>query len=317
MEEAKKGAPTGQGPVSAEGNVFGKDSDILEISDESVIIYRSWFECLKEQGIKRFAQAMIALLSFAFYNVSVKSFHLPRQLESILETFTPVIETNRKKRKGGSKGADYGKKGGRPSRNADLKTPQGLSDRTPMVTDEESPKGPSYNVTDTVKVNVNETVSVNVTGKGISPPHTNFEFFIPVFFFRNCRHPEKQARKFVEHYIPTNWKLSGGELMATDQQRTALAQRWDIRDDSCDRFEPEDLAMWKELYDKAPNNIRTLMLSSSIKFHRNQEQASISGPLMISGWIEANLEIAKPIVGKWMRGRKYSYIVKEGQRVGG
>ena len=288
-----------------------KEKDIQEISDESVIIYRSWFECLKEQGPKRFAQAMIALLSFAFYNASVKSFNLPRPLEAILETFIPVIETNRKKRKGGNKGADFGKKGGRPSRNTDFKTPEGLSDESPMVVDDKTPKVSPYNVNGNEKVNVNDTVSVNVTDGGASSPHTNFEFYIPIFFFRNVRHPEKQARKFVEHYSVSNWKLTGGEFMSTDEQRIALAQRWDIRDDSCDRFKSDDLVMWKELYDKAPYNIRTLMLSSSVEFHRNQDQALIGGPPMISDWIEGNAEITRPIVRKWMQDRKYAYVPKE------
>lgn len=293
--------PVEQGPAAV------KHNDIFEISDESVIIYRSWFECLKEQGMKRFAQAMIALLSYAFYNISVKSFHLPRQLEAILETFTPVIETNRKKRRGGSKGTEFGKKGGRPPQNADLKTPKGLSDRTPMGMDEESPKASPYNVNG----NVYETVPVNVTDGGASSPHTNFEFYIPIFFFKNARYPEIQAKKFVEHYAPSNWRLTGGEFMATDEQRIALAQRWNIRDDSCDRFKPDDLAMWKELYDKAPDNIRTLMLSSSVEFCRNAEQAIIGGPKMISNWIETNLDITRPIVRKWMQGRKYAYVPKE------
>lgn len=285
-----------------------KDKDILEISDESVIIYRSWFECLKEQGPKRFAQAMTALLSFAFYNADVKSFNLPRQLEAILETFTPVIETNRKKRKGGSKGADFGKKGGRPPQNADIKTPEGLSDESPMAADDKSPKPSPYNVNGNVKGNVNETVSVNVTDGGASSPHTNFEFYIPVFFFRNARCPERQAKKFVEHYAPSNWKLTGGEYMATDQQRIALAQRWDIRDDSCDRFKPDDLAMWKELYKIAPLKIQTLMISPSVQLQRRDDNAIIFGPREISEWIEANLPTTEPIVRKWFQERKLSYV---------
>ena len=78
-----------------------------------------------------------------------------------------------------------------------------------------------------------------------------------------------------------------------------------------DRFKPDDLAMWKELYDRAPDNIRTLMLSSSVKFLRNQDQAIIGGPPMISDWIEANIEITRPIVRKWMQDRKYVYVPKE------
>ena len=224
-----------------------------------------------------------------------------------METFIPQVEANKKKRKGGKKGAAFGKQGGRPAHIADSRTPEGLVNETPMATDEESPKASAYNVYGNEKANVNDNVSVNETDEDTSSPHTNFEFYIPVFFFRNARHPEKQAKKFVEHYAPTNWKLPGGEFMATDGQRIALAQRWDIRDDSCDRFKPEDLAMWKELYVKAPDNIKTLMISSSINFPSNQDFAIITGPQMISDWIEVNKEITRPIVRKWMHGRKYAY----------
>ena len=309
--DGKNVAPTGQGPASANEIGKHKDNDIMEISDESVIIYRSWFECLKEQGTKRFAQAMIALLSFAFYDTSVRSFNLSRQLEAILETFTPVIETNRKRRKGGSKGADFGKKGGRPSHNVVSKSPKGLSDRTPMVPDEESPMASPYTVTDNVTVNVNETVSVNVTDEDMSSPHTDCDFFIPIFFFRNARSPKHQAKKFVEHYAPSDWKLPGGEYMATDKQRIALAQRWEIRDDTTDRFKSEDLAMWRELYEIAPDDIKPLMVVSSIQFQRTEKDAIVAGPKAVFNWIEKDLENTKPIVLKWKGNRTYRYVPKD------
>lgn len=288
------------------GNEFGE----YTVIDETVIIYRSWFECLREQGPKRFAMAMIALLCFAFYGFSLKSFHLPRPLEAILNTFTPIIEANRKKRKGGSKGADYGKKGGRPSHTADSKTPQGLSDKTPMVTDEESPKTSPYNVNGNVKVNENDTVSVTVPDKCIAP-HKNFEFYLPIFFFRNVRHPERQAKKFVEHYAPTDWRLQGGEQMSTDQQRIALARRWEIRDDTCDRFKDEDLEMWEKLFALAPAHIQSMMIAPAIKFQRTKEEAIIYGPKLIYDWIEDNLSVAKPIMKKWLENRKYVFVSTE------
>lgn len=288
--------PKGQGPVSTNG------------TDESVILYRSWFECLKEQGLRRFALAMIALLSFAFYNVPLESFHLPKQIEVILNTFTPIIETNRKKRNGGNKGANFGKTGGRPSQIDGSGTPMGLSNKPPKGCSEVTPMGPPNNVN--VNENGNDTVSVNETQTHQST-HTNFEFFVPVFFFRNVRHPEHQAKKFVAHYAPTDWRLPGGEYMATDAQRFALAQRWEIRDDTTDRFRSDDLEMWHELYNVAPSDIRPFMVASSIQLRRTETEATIVGPKAVYEWIENNLEQTKPIILPWKGPRSYKYISPE------
>ena len=306
----KNVAPTGKDPASANEIGNGKDTQNGGICDESVIIYRSWFECLKEQGIKKFAMAMIALLSFAFYGVDVKSHRLPRQLEAIIETFTPVIITNRKKRKGGDKGKEFGKDGGRPLQNGDSKTPKGLSNQTPKGDCNETPLDPPYNVNVTGIGNVKETVSVNGT-TGQPSPHTDFKFFIPVFFFRNVRRPEHQAKKFVEHYAPTGWKLSGGEYMATDEQRIALAQRWEIRDDTTDRFKPEVLAMWRELYLIAPEGVKPQMLVPTIQFQRANDKAIIACPKTVAEWIEKNRATTEPIVIKWIENRKLNYAITE------
>ena len=65
--------------------------------DEAVIIYRSWFICLFALGPIKFGKAMIALLSYAFFGADIHTFGLSPQVESILYTFTPVIESNRRK----------------------------------------------------------------------------------------------------------------------------------------------------------------------------------------------------------------------------
>ena len=308
MIKEKKSALDGPGLDGANGV-----NNAPNITDETVIIYRSWFDCLMAQGPKRFALAMIALLLYAFYGKSVKSCNLPRPLESIVETFIPVIESNRKKRAGGKKGAEFGKTGGRPPKNSVEKSPKGLQHDTPLDTESDTPLDLHNNVTENEEENKYVAVSVDDTEPIGTPsePHTNHDFFQPVFFFRNARYPEKQARKFVDHYTAVGWKLGGGEFLATDSQRLAMARSWEIRDDSCNRFHSEDLAMWKELYDKAPDDIKPLMLGDTINLRRTEDKAMVFGPARLNEWIEANLNITKPIVRQWMEDRKYLFIEKE------
>ena len=70
------------------------DKKATDKAEESVIIYRSWFICLWLLGPVRFAKAMFALLSYAFFSKPISSFGLPKQVETILDTFTPIIDKN-------------------------------------------------------------------------------------------------------------------------------------------------------------------------------------------------------------------------------
>lgn len=257
-------------------------------SNDSVIIYMSWVICLWEFGLESFAKAMYALFNYACYNKAISSFKLPRKIEAIVNTFTPIIDSNRKKRQNGKKGASYGKLGGRP------KNPSGVIAQTP-------------NGMNTLNANDKETVSVTETGgsdgsseNSSDQPHTDSFFFLFVFFFRNLRNPRRQAEKFVTHYTATGWRLSGGDYVATDEARIALAKKWEVKDDTTGRFKDEDLAMWKSIYDIAPNEIKKQMLCDEIEIQKIEEKAYIKCPDEVQEWMEDNKSLTLEILRKWV-----------------
>ncbi|MBR0531526.1 MAG: hypothetical protein IJJ96_02870 [Bacteroidales bacterium] len=267
------------------------NNEPLEESNESVIMYMRWVICLWEFGLENFGKAMYALFNYACYNKAISSFKLPRIIEATLNTFTPIIDANRRKRENAKKGAPYGKLGGRP------KNPSGVSLETPNV-----------NETDTK--NENETVLVNEsvaemenhleTGHTTNKAHTDSLFFLFVFFFRNLLSPKKQAEKFVTHYTATGWRLGGGDYVATDEQRIALAMKWEVKDDKIGRFKEEDLAMWHSLYDIAPPGVKIKMLDSGTKFLKSEQGASITCHPDVTKWIEASKTATWPIIRRWM-----------------
>lgn len=298
MVNEKEEAPSRQGPESAKISI-GKDTKNTETIDESVVIYRSWFDCLLAQGHKNFTIAMYALLSFAFYGTDISSFHLPRRLEAILNTFCPIIVMNRSKRKGGNKGASYGRNGGRPSWKDDLTTPKGYNSGAPL--------GMNNNGNGNGKTNENENVN-DENNEGVSTTtNKDIDKYKEVFFFRNVRHPDIEARKFVSHYSAVGWKLSGGEFIPDGEQRVALALRWEVRNQSTDRFDNEALSMWKSLYKMAHDYIRWLMLDSSVSFQRDSQMAIIYGPVDVGDWLNKDKE-TNPIVDKWKGKRIFKYV---------
>ncbi len=263
--------------------------------DEAVIIYRSWYICLLALGPIKFGKAMIALLSYAFFGADIHTFGLSPQVESILYTFTPVIESNRRKRVNGAKGAAYGHFGGRP------RNPSGVSVETPNGTGNLTTNG-KESVSADDNVAVAGTRMPSTVNSSSNPPHTDPLFFLKVFFFRNLRHPIKQAEKFTTHYMATEWRLSGGDYVGTDEARIALAMKWDVKDDTTGRFKEEDLVMWHKLYDLAPEDLQLDMLGDDIEFHKGDTNTMsvIKCPTSVQGWIEAEKIKTFPIVRAWM-----------------
>ena len=231
------------------------------------------------------------MLSYAFYGTPIESNEkLPTRIIALLKTFTPVIDTNRKKRQGGSKGAQFGALGGRP------KTPQGLTDETPKGSRE---TGNGTATTDT------ETVTDVVTGSDVTP-HSDVDFFVPVFFCRNLRNPKRQAEKYVAHYSTTGWTMSGGDRLATDEQRIAAAKRWKVTDDPTDRFAQPDLDFLARLMSAAPQDIRISLASSAVDIHRTEtienkevvKSVILRVPADVRTWMKSD-ETVRPTVNAW------------------
>jgi len=312
MATRKQDIQAGELPDSVK-DIVPKDADYdSTMIEDTIVFYRKWFDCLLAQGERNFQKAIIAFFYCVFYGEDIRSFHLPRRLESILETFLPIVETNKRRRNGGKKGASAGIMGGRPIQNTTFKTPKGLSSETPKVA-ALGINGSASNVNGNVNKNIKDNANVSVNGEVETPAtptetiHLDYSFFIPVFFFRNLKKPAKQAEKFFNHYEATGWKLGGGDYMATVEQRVAAARQWEVRDDTATKYQPEDLSMWHELYQIAPPEIQKEMVNEKIIFHRTEKDAIIKGPAIVSEWIEGNIEKTKPIVTKWMAGRRYSY----------
>ena len=258
--------------------------------DESMVMYASWFVCLRALKPKLCGVAMDALFAYSLLGESFEDKNLPAYVKATLMTFVPVIDANRRRRQGGAKGAQFGALGGRS------KTPQGLSSETPKGSRE---TGNGTATTDT------ETVTDVVTGNNATT-HTDFDFFVPVFFCRNLRNPRRQAEKFVAHYETTGWTLSGGEHLATDEQRVAAAKRWKVTDDPADRFVQPDLDFLGRLLSAAPQDIRISLANSAVDIHRaetleNKEvikKLILRVPADVKAWMMSDGTV-HPIVNEW------------------
>lgn len=278
------------------------NNEPLEESNESVIMYMRWVICLWEFGLENFGKAMYALFNYACYNKAISSFKLPRIIEATLNTFTPIIDANRRKRENAKKGAPYGKLGGRP------KNPTGVIPETPYVIDNvyQNENGKTT-VSNDDNVAVTDSPTSSAVDSSPNPPHTDSLFFLNIFFFRNLKHPMRQAEKFVTHYTATGWRLGGGDYVATDDARIALAKKWAVKDDTTGRFRDDDLAMWRALYDIAPPEIRAQMLDDKIEFEK-KDKAVIKCPKAVCDWIESNSNVTKQIIISWKKDLHFLYL---------
>lgn len=267
-------------------------------NNESVVIYYSWFKCIRAFGPKSFFPAFDALFSYAFEGKPIEQNELPELVVTVLETFTPVIDKNRKNRENGKKGAPFGCQGGRPPKN----TPAGLVGENP---DGVSPQNPTVTVTDTETENKKDTVSVTAEG---SSPHTDFDFFFPVFFFRNLLEPRNECQRFIDHYSASEWTLQGGSRLDTDEKRLAKARSWNPKN-SDRRFSERFLSSWKQLYDLAPEDVRQSMLKDKVEGKMNGQTYEIYCEQIFYDWMmKPELqEKKKEILDRWKGDGKLIY----------
>ena len=128
----------------------------LENPRDSFIFYRSFYESLQCFPDEERLALYDAIAAKALYGT--KPENLSGRVLGMYKGLVPQIEANQKRYEDGKKGADYGKRGGRPptvqkqrnpgevSNNESQKTPVGFLSETPNVNE-----------------NVNENVNVNIT----------------------------------------------------------------------------------------------------------------------------------------------------------
>lgn len=120
---------------------------------DSFVFYRSFFEaitCLDaEEQVKCFN-------AIAKYALDGEESDIEGATKGIFLSIKPQIDANNKRYVDGHKGAEHGKKGGRPKK----ENPTGVIDKNPIGVIDENPKE-TPNVNENENVNVNENENVN------------------------------------------------------------------------------------------------------------------------------------------------------------
>ena len=123
---------------------------------DSFVMYRSFWEAIKELPNEDIAESMKAIANYALYGTVPD---VSGVAKSIFIMAKPQIDANNKKYINGKKGAEYGKLGGRGNKNPKQtpKKPQDNPKQTP-------------NVNENVNVNENENDNVNDLKDNVSLP---------------------------------------------------------------------------------------------------------------------------------------------------
>lgn len=95
-------------------------------------------------------------------------------------------------------------------------------------------------------------------------PHTDFDFFFPVFWKRNVWNPAEETRRFLDHYESAEWTLEKGTVLKTDVQRLAKARSWSPKKEG-QRFPKSFMKPWLQLADIAPPEVRVEMLDDRVE----------------------------------------------------
>lgn len=160
---------------------------------DSTVIYKSFYESLKEIPKKNQADVWAAICEFAFFG---KELELSGISKTVWILIKPQIVSNNKKYENGTKGAEYGKLGGRGNK----RKPQTNPKQTPNITPNDNVND-NDNDNDNVNDNVKEEIAPNI--------------------YLSLEQQNKIKDKFGESYLwaiqkLSNYKLSSGKKYKSD-----------------------------------------------------------------------------------------------------
>ena len=191
---------------------------------DSMVFYRSFLTALKSLPDDLRAEVLMDILSYGLDGVEPQS--NDGVCRAIFELVRPQIDANNQRYVNGCKGAEYGKMGGRPRKNNELKSPN----ETPMKPLKNPNETPNVNVNDNDNVNVNENVNENenenenVKEKGIAyaipkkksaRANSDFEQFWEIYPKKKSKN---QAKKAWEKLKPSS-ELVSTILDAVENQK--------------------------------------------------------------------------------------------------
>lgn len=223
----------------------------MEPKKDSIIFYASWHKWISTLKPRTEAKAYKALFQYGFFGIPIPYEEFSASEYATLLTFIPTIDKNKRSYENGKKGAEHGQKGGRPKKQ---ETPTGFSSQTP---DGLSPLTPNDTVTDT-ETDI-ETVNVDDTVRNFSSSlgyQDLVKELLPIFFFKNNCYPERELKKFCEHYSKNGWRLTGGDTLDTGEKRKQAAEKWKVQTPRDPIFPPPFMGVWRDIYQSIPPELQ-------------------------------------------------------------
>ena len=160
---------------------------------DSIVFYRSFYEAIKEIPLEQQGIVYNAIYGYALDGVEPE---LNGIAKAIFLLVKPQIDANNSRYENGKKGAEYGKKGGRP-KNENPK---------------ETPSEPQENPKETPNENVNENVNENDKKENIKRKTFCKPTIEEVKAYCKERNNSVDAEKFCDFYESKGWKV-GKESM--------------------------------------------------------------------------------------------------------
>ena len=155
---------------------------------DSIVFYRSFYEAIKEIPLEEQGVVYNAIYGYALDGIEPE---LNGIAKAIFLLVKPQIDANNNRYENGKKGAEYGKKGGRP-KNENPK---------------ETPTEPQENPKETPNVNVNENVNVNDLKENIKRKVFTKPTVEEVKAYCAERKNNVNPDKFIDFYESKGWLI--------------------------------------------------------------------------------------------------------------
>ncbi len=142
-------------------------------------------------------------------------------------------------------------------------------------------------------------------------PHTDFDFFFPVFWKRNVWNPAEETHRFIDHYEVSEWTLEKGTVLKTDAQRLAKARVWSPKKEG-DRFPKQFLQPWLQLAEKAPPEVRAEMLDDRVEVSTREAAPRILCGRRTVAWFRGDglSEFRRLIMVGWLKDGPFNVNVR-------
>ena len=184
------------------------------MEQESFVFYRSFYYAVKDLPPLERDACMCAIMDYALDGIEGE---WEGAAKMALVFAKPQIDANFKRRRDGTKGAEHGKKGGRPKKEQSEKTPEGFL-QNPIGVYGETPNG---------NVNVNENENGNENGNGNENENT---FHPPTLSQLEAYCGEMgfqiDGQSFLDYYASNGWMVGQNPM----QDWQAAVRRWEAGD---------------------------------------------------------------------------------------